>query len=414
MPGSGPCGPVRRSRETAPRGRRTPPVDPRVVTMLPDAFDVGPVRIAPNLLLAPMSGITDSAYRALLKDLNPGAIGLVVTELISVEALARRDRRTFQMVRFRERERPLALQLFGAEPERMAEAAAIAQDLGADIIDVNCGCPAPKVTRKGGGAELMRRPAVLAAILRALRRVLSVPYTVKIRAGWDEGSRNAVEIARLAEGEGAAMVAVHGRTRAQLYAGAPDWELTARVKQAVRVPVVGSGDITSADGALARLRTSGVDGIMIGRATLGHPWIFREIAARRRGLPLPPVSAAERLASVDALLACLAAELPPERALGRARGLACRMLRGVPGAATLRAALAGAPSLAAMRTLLATAQAAAACEERAPQVAEDLGLLLATGQATAAACERPADAGSPGAGDGATVRSDRLVCPEGP
>lgn len=334
----------------------------------PAGFTIGGrVRVEPNLVLAPMSGITDSAFRALVKELNPGAVGLVVTELISIEALARHDLRTHRMLRYRPHERPLSIQLFGSDPVRMAEAAAIAQDLGADVIDVNCGCPAPKIVKKGGGAELMRRPDVLATILRALGRVLTIPYTVKLRAGWDDGSRNAVEVARMAEGEGAAMIAVHGRTRAQLYSGAPDWDLTARVKQAVRVPVLGSGDIETAAQAIERLCTSGVDGIMIGRATLGHPWIFREVAALRAGLPPPPVTLDERLGAVDMLLTRLEAELPPGSALGRARGLACRMVKHVRGSAALREALTRAPSLAAMRALLA----AAACAPRVPELASD-------------------------------------------
>jgi tRNA-dihydrouridine synthase B len=332
---------------------------------LPGGFAIGAVRIEPNAVLAPMSGITDSAYRALVKELNPGAVGLVVTELVSIEALARHDLRTHRMLRYRPHERPLSIQLFGAEPGRMAEAAAIAEALGADVIDVNCGCPAPKVTKKGGGADLMRRPAVLAAILRALRRTLRIPFTVKIRAGWDETSRNAVEVARMAAGEGAAMIAVHGRTRTQLYSGEPDWQLTAAVKAAVRVPVVGSGDIVTAAQALERLRTSGVDGVMIGRGSLGHPWIFRELAALRRGLTPPAVSTAERLAAVDALITRLADDLSEGGALGRARGLACRMVRHVRGGAVLREALTRAPSIEAMRGLLAAAGELVAGEEAA-------------------------------------------------
>jgi nifR3 family TIM-barrel protein len=315
--------------------------------------------VAPNLVLAPMSGITDSAYRSLVKDLNPGAVGLVVTELVSIEGLARQDLRTHRMLRHRPREHPLVIQLFGSDPERMAEAAAIAEGLGADVVDVNCGCPVPKVVKKGGGAELMRQAPVLAAILRALRRVLSIPYTVKIRAGWDDGSRNAVEIARLAEGEGAALIAVHGRTRAQLYTGRSDWELIAAVKDAVSVPVVGSGDVEHAAGALERLRTTGVDGVMIGRGTLGHPWIFREIAALRAGLVPQAVTLGERLAAIDMLLDRLARDLTPESALGRARGLACRMIKFVRGGAALRESLTKAPSIADMRALLARAAEAA-------------------------------------------------------
>jgi nifR3 family TIM-barrel protein len=238
----------------------------------------------------------------------------------------------------------------------MADAAQMAQDLGADIIDVNCGCPAPKVTKKGGGAELMRQTPVLAEILQALRRVLTVPVTVKIRAGWDDGSRNAVEVARMAEGEGVQAIAVHGRTRTQLYSGEPDWELVARVKQAVRVPVIGSGDITTAAGAVERLATSGVDGVMVGRGTLAHPWIFREVDALQRGLPVPVITPAERFSAVDRLIARLDEELPPSAALGRSRGLACRMVKHLRGGGELRAALIRAPSTAAMRELLAAAE----------------------------------------------------------
>lgn len=319
----------------------------------PGAFTlVGRVRVEPNVVLAPMSGITDSTYRALVKELNPGAVGLVVSELVSIEAMARRDPRTHRRLRYLPGERPISIQFFGADPVRMAEAGAIAESLGADVIDVNCGCPAPKVVKKGGGAQLMREPVLLAAILRALGRALTIPYTVKIRAGWDDGSRNAVEVARLAEGEGASMVAVHGRTRAQLYTGVCDWELIARVKRAVKIPVVGSGDIAGAEQAMERLRTSEVDGVMIGRASLGNPWIFREVAALRAGLPPPAVGAAERLRAVGGLIGRLSAELPAGSILGRARGLACRMVKNVRGGAVLREALSRAPSIEAMRELI--------------------------------------------------------------
>ena len=191
--------------------------------------------------------------------------------------------------------------------------------------------------------------------MRALRRALTIPYTVKLRAGWDDTSRNAVEIARMAEGEGVSMIAVHGRTRQQLYTGRSDWDVIAAVKQAVRVPVVGSGDIEHAADALERLATTGVDGIMIGRGTLGHPWIFREIAALRAGAVPTPVGLIERLAAIDTLLERLVTDLPPESAIGRARGLACRMIKFVRGGAAIREALTRAPSIDAMRELLAEA-----------------------------------------------------------
>jgi nifR3 family TIM-barrel protein len=302
-----------------------------------------------------MSGITDSSYRSLVKELNPGAVGLVVTELISIEALTRQNLRTRGMLHYRPAEQPLSIQLFGADPDRMADAARMAQDLGADIIDVNCGCPAPKVTKKGGGAELMRKIPVLQEILQALRHVLTIPFTVKIRAGWDESSRNAVAVAHMAEGEGVQAITVHGRTRTQLYSGEPDWELVAQVKQAVRVPVIGSGDIITAAGALQRLAASGVDGVMVGRATLANPWIFREIDALQRGLLVPAITPTERFSAIDRLIARLEEELPAGAALGRSRGLACRMVKHLRGGAELRAALTRAPSTAAMRELLAAA-----------------------------------------------------------
>ena len=315
-------------------------------------FAIGGIQIEPNVILAPMSGITDSAYRTFVKEANPGAVGLVVTELISIEALARQDLKTHRMLRYLPHERPLAMQLFGAQPTRMAEASAIAQDLGADIIDVNCGCPAPKVTKRGGGAGLMREPDVLREILRALRRTLTIPYTVKLRAGWDDASRNAVEVARMAEGEGAAMIAVHGRTRKELYSGEADWDLIAEVKRAVRVPVVGSGDIMTAAQGVHRLENGGVDGVMIGRGTLGNPWVFREIAALRRGEAPPVVSSRARFLAIDALIARLAAELHPATAIGRARGLGCRMVKYVHGGAQIRALISRAPSVDAMRAIL--------------------------------------------------------------
>ncbi len=321
--------------------------------MTENAFRIGSVVVAPNVVLAPMSGITDSAYRSIVKEQNPGAVGLVVTELVSIEALTRQNLRTKNMMRFRDLERPISIQLFGADPGRMADSARMAQDLGADVVDVNCGCPAPKVTKRGGGAELMRRPNVLQDILQALRRTLTIPFTVKIRAGWDDGSRNAVEVARMAEGEGVQAIAVHGRTRTQLYTGEADWDLVARVKQAVQVPVIGIGDITTAAGALTRLREAGVDGVMVGRATLAHPWIFREIDALQRGLPIVPVTVSERFGAVDRLIQRLEAELPPTAALGRSRGLACRMVKHLRGGAELRVALTRAPTTTAMREILA-------------------------------------------------------------
>jgi tRNA-dihydrouridine synthase B len=315
-------------------------------------FRIGSVRIAPNVILAPMSGITDSVFRRAIKEANPGAVGLVVTELISIEALSRRDDKSIRMLDGAAVEHPLSVQLFGSDPERMAEAARLAVDHGADIVDINCGCPVPKVVKRGGGAELMRQAPRLAEMVRAIRGAVSIPVTVKIRAGWDDRSRNAVEIARVVESEGAAMVAIHGRTRLQLYTGRCDWDLIAAVKAAVRIPVVGSGDIDSAATAWCRLRETGVDGVMIGRGALTNPWLFQQLRELRagRGVTPPPEHEVWRL--ITNLIERIATEIHPKVALGRGRGLICRMTRGLPYSATLREMVTRAASLEAMLELL--------------------------------------------------------------
>lgn len=303
---------------------------------MPARFHIGPVAVDPPFVLAPMSGITDSIFRRTIKEANPGSVGLLVSELTSVEAMCRGQEKTMRMLRSHPGEQPLSIQLFGSEPERMAEAARIAVDFGAAIIDINCGCPVPKVVTKGGGAELMRQPGRLAEMVRRVRRAVPVPVTVKIRAGWDEASRNAVEIARIAEAEGAAMAAVHGRTRLQLYAGSADWNLIAEVQAAVKIPVVGSGDIGSGAEAVRRLRESGVAGVMIGRAVLANPWIFRQAHAVLRGEPCPQPAAREVWRLLARMVERMASGLHPLQAIGRARGLVCRMTRGVPHSAALR------------------------------------------------------------------------------
>lgn len=303
---------------------------------LPTAFDIGSVRVAPNLVLAPMSGITNSAFRRAIKEANPGAVGLVVSELVSIEGLVRGNRNSPRMLALDPSEHPAAIQLFGSEPAHMAEAARMAVDAGAAVIDINCGCPVPKVVTQGGGAELMRRPAQLARLLRAVRHAVVAPLSVKLRAGWDENTRNAVEVARVAESEGAAMITVHGRTCTQLYRGAANWQWIAEVKSAVRVPVVGSGDVRTPREALDRLERTGVDGVMIGRAALANPWIFQQICDLRAGREPEQPEPRQSWALLVRLVARLAVELPPRQALGRSRGLVLRMTRGLPGSAGVR------------------------------------------------------------------------------
>jgi tRNA-dihydrouridine synthase B len=240
------------------------------------SYAVRTIQVNPGLVLSPMSGVTTRPFRRLIKELNPGAVGLVVSEFVSVEGMTRGSRRTLEMMKFSEEERPYCVQIFGYDIDRMRDAALMVQDIGADIVDINCGCPAPKVVKRGGGCELMRQPDHLQMIIREVRKALTIPLTLKIRAGWDEGSRNAIEIARMAESEGIEALAVHGRTRAQLYRGSADWELVEKVADAVSIPVLGSGDVV--DRASAEMRLKGkIAGLFIGRASMWNPLVFSEI-----------------------------------------------------------------------------------------------------------------------------------------
>lgn len=254
---------------------------------------IGDVVIRGPLVLAPMAGITDSAFRRIVKEMGAD---LVYTEMISDKALVFGNKKTGEMIRLEPEERPASCQIFGSDPAFMARAARIVEDAGADLIDINMGCPTPKIVRNGEGAALMRNPRLAAEIIRAVVSAVARPVTVKIRKGWDNNSVNAVEIARIAASEGARAVAVHGRTRDQLYSGKADWGIIAKVKRAVDIPVIGNGDVRSPRDAKRMLDETGCDAVMIGRGTLGNPWIFRE--TRRfllYGETIPPPTLDERL-----------------------------------------------------------------------------------------------------------------------
>src|SRR5688572_1518268 len=262
-------------------------------------LQIGPVSTRTNLVLSPMSGVTDCAFRTTVVEASGReSVGLLVSEFVAAEGLSRDNGKTIAMLRYEERERPFSIQIFGADVDRMVRAALMVEEVGADIVDINCGCPAPKVVRRGGGAQLMRTPETLRDIVRAVRAAVRIPVTVKIRAGWDDSSRNALEVARMVEDEGAAMLAVHGRTRLQLYSGESDWDLIGEVKQRLSIPVVGSGDVIDAAGGLARLRGGYADGVMIGRGALANPWIFGQTLALSRGEAVHEPTAPERVAIV--------------------------------------------------------------------------------------------------------------------
>ena len=230
--------------------------------------------------------MTDLPFRLLCKE--QGA-GLVCTEMVSAKAILYKNKNTGLLMAIDERERPAALQLFGCEPETMAEAARQIQERNFDILDVNMGCPVPKVVNNGEGSALMKNPRLAGDIVRALVKAVKKPVTVKIRKGFDEDQVNAVEMARILEDAGAAAIAVHGRTREQFYSGKADWEIIRRVKEAVSVPVIGNGDVDSPEKAAAMFRETGCDGVMIARGAQGNPWIFsRTLRYLEEGVLLPP------------------------------------------------------------------------------------------------------------------------------
>jgi tRNA-dihydrouridine synthase B len=227
-------------------------------------------------VLAPMAGITDVAFRSFMREMD---CGVVVTELVSSNGLKYASDRTRALMRFEEIQHPVGIQLFGEVPENLAESARIVQDMGADFVDLNFGCPVPKVVKSGGGAAILKDLNQLAHVLKTVKSAIEIPLTIKIRTGWDDNNRNAADVARIAYEEGITWVAIHGRTRAQGYSGRADWDFIAQVKRESKIPILGNGDIQTASEAVEKLKQTGCDGVLIGRGCLKNPWIFRQAMA---------------------------------------------------------------------------------------------------------------------------------------
>ena len=256
-------------------------------------IDIGTFHFDYPVFLAPMAGVTDTAYRIIAHDMG---CPLCYAEMVSSQGIHFRNEKTLKMLNSEPGERPLAMQIFAATPEMAAEAAAFVEAQGTcDILDFNMGCPAPKVVKNGEGSALMKDPERAYAIMKAVRAAVKMPFTVKMRLGWDEENINAVELAKLAEKAGVDAIAVHGRTRAQFYAGQADWQKIAEVKQAVSIPVIANGDVRTCADLKKILEVTGADGVMIGRGAQGNPWIFKRLTHYlATGEELPPPTMQER------------------------------------------------------------------------------------------------------------------------
>jgi tRNA-dihydrouridine synthase B len=305
--------------------------------MAAQPFKIRCIEINPPLVLSPMAGVTDISFRRLLK--RRGGIGLTVSEFISVEGLTRNNPKSKRQMRFYEAERPFAVQIFGAQAERMRMAAEMAEEVGADILDVNCGCPAPKVVKHGGGSALLRDLPRLETILKEVKKAISIPLTIKIRAGYSDNSINAIETAKVAEGCGVEHIALHGRTREQGYRGVANWDLVKQIKESVSVPVSGSGDVTTIGQALARFRETGCDGVLVGRGAMANPWIFRQIEDALHGRePFQPTLQDKQNVLLE-YFEMLREDMPQLAAIGRMKQLAGQFTRGLAGGALFRTAL---------------------------------------------------------------------------
>ena len=253
---------------------------------------IGPHRIDPPLWLAPMAGVTDRDFRLIVRRI--GGVGVVSMEFISSKAIVSGNQRTREMMYFSEEERPLAIQIYGSDAATMREAALVVEELGADICDINMGCPANKVLKGCAGAALMGDLKLAERIIRTVRDAITIPLTVKFRLGLDESRRNYLELGRICEANGVQMVAMHARTARQMFDGSADWSHLARLKETLAIPVVGNGDVREPEDALRMLAETGCDGVMIGRGATRNPWLFRQIAARLSGGATPEPTLADR------------------------------------------------------------------------------------------------------------------------
>ena len=297
---------------------------------------IGQLELGQGLILAPMAGITDLSFRRIAKSFD---VDLVTSEMVSSEGLVRNRASTKMLLQSHAEEKPLAIQLFGSDPKIVAEAARIVADEGADIIDLNMGCPVPKVVRQGAGAALLRDAETVAMLVDAVRQVVSIPVTVKTRSGWSQSKINVLEVARVAEDAGADAITIHPRTARQGFSGSADWPLIARVKQAVNIPVIGNGDVTRPEDVGKMRKLTQCDGVMIGRGAMGNPWIFEQARQLTKGQPLYGPTPQERLDVVRRHLELYEESLHGRQSLSGVRSRLMWYSKRLRGSARLRASL---------------------------------------------------------------------------
>jgi tRNA-dihydrouridine synthase B len=291
------------------------------------------IMVSPATFLSPMAGLTDSVFRRLIKRL--GGCGLVMTEFTSAEGLTRNSVKSKRMLFYHEEERPVTAQLFGADPLRLAEATRLVVDLGFDAIDLNLGCPAKKVVKACGGSALLRETKLLEEILKAIRAAASIPFTIKIRAGWSETEIVALEVGKMAEDLGVEAITLHPRTRVQGFSGKADWTIIGQLKSHLKIPVIGNGDIVAPEDALRMRAETGCDGVMIGRGALSNPWIFRQIHEIENRLPVTQPSIADKYHLIKSYFQLLFEEDTPG-AIGKMKQFASWFTHAIPFGASLR------------------------------------------------------------------------------
>ena len=318
---------------------------------------IGSVNLPSPFAIAPMAGMTDTAFRRLVK--RHGGCGLVVSEMVSAEGLIRGIDRTLEYAEYTEEERPISIQIFGGDPAKMAAAAQIVEGMGADIVDVNMGCPVPKIAKHHAGCSLMREPSHAASVIAAMTKAVKIPVTVKMRAGWNDDERNAPVLAKMVQDAGAAAIAVHGRTAAQSYSGSADWDLVAQIADDLTIPVFGSGDCIEPEQIINKMR-SGVEGVLVGRGVLRNPWILAQAMDIAAGRPPRLVSLEDRgaflLEYIDLLMkerVDEAREMTHDRwVVNKLRALGSWYTKGLENGSHLRTGINSSPSLDELRRLI--------------------------------------------------------------